>query len=90
MTAVYLLLKASQNHCGRLDGSSNTPEAGLNPSYMIIELTESCQVDKPQELASMFDRLRGRGFNLQRAGRKVQTHGNLFLCSGLSPPLRLN
>lgn len=37
---------------------------GVNPSYMIIELTESCQVDKPQELASMFDRLRGRGFKV--------------------------
>ncbi len=37
---------------------------GCNPSYMIIELTESCQVDKPQELASMFDRLRKRGFKV--------------------------
>lgn len=34
------------------------------PAYMIIELTESCQVDRPQELASMFDRLRARGFKL--------------------------
>lgn len=37
---------------------------GGNPSDMIIELTESCHVDKPQELASMFDRLRRRGFKL--------------------------
>lgn len=37
---------------------------GVDPSWMIIELTESCQVDKPQELASMFDRLRGRGFKV--------------------------
>ncbi|MCM1257905.1 MAG: GGDEF and EAL domain-containing protein [Roseburia sp.] len=37
---------------------------GVNPSYMIIELTESCQVDKPQELASLFDRLRQRGFKV--------------------------
>lgn len=37
---------------------------GGNPNYMIIELTESCQVDQPQELASMFDRLRGKGFKV--------------------------
>ncbi len=37
---------------------------GCDPSYMIIELTESCEVDKPQELASMFDRLRKRGFKV--------------------------
>ena len=37
---------------------------GVNPSYMIIELTESCQVETPQELASMFDRLRSRGFQI--------------------------
>lgn len=37
---------------------------GCNPSNIIIELTESCQVDKPQELASMFDRLRKRGFKI--------------------------
>ncbi len=37
---------------------------GGNPAYMIIELTESCQVDNPQELASMFDKLRARGFKL--------------------------
>lgn len=37
---------------------------GVDPSYMIIELTESCQVDNPQELASMFDRLRKRGFKV--------------------------
>lgn len=37
---------------------------GVNPAYMIIELTESCQVDNPEELAAMFDRLRGRGFKV--------------------------
>lgn len=37
---------------------------GVDPSYMIIELTESCQVDVPQELAALFDRLRGRGFKV--------------------------
>ncbi len=37
---------------------------GGNPNYMIIELTESCQVDQPQELASMFDRLREQGFKV--------------------------
>ena len=37
---------------------------GCNPENIIIELTESCQVDKPQELASMFDRLRERGFKV--------------------------
>lgn len=37
---------------------------GCNPSYMIIELTESCQVDNPEELASMFDRLRNHGFRV--------------------------
>ncbi len=37
---------------------------GCDPSNMIIELTESCEVDKPQELASMFDRLRERGFKV--------------------------
>ena len=37
---------------------------GVDPSYMIIELTESCQVDNPQELAAMFDRLRERGFKI--------------------------
>lgn len=35
-----------------------------DPSNIIIELTESCQVDKPQELASLFDRLRERGFKV--------------------------
>lgn len=34
------------------------------PENIIIELTESCQVDKPQELASLFDRLRTRGFKM--------------------------
>lgn len=37
---------------------------GCDPSYIIIELTESCHVDNPQELASTFDRLRNRGFKV--------------------------
>lgn len=37
---------------------------GCDPSNMIIELTESCEVDKPQELAATFDRLRKRGFKV--------------------------
>ncbi len=37
---------------------------GCDPKNIIIELTESCQVDKPQELASLFDRLRKRGFKV--------------------------
>ena len=37
---------------------------GVDPTYMIIELTESCQVDNPRELAAMFDRLRKRGFKI--------------------------
>lgn len=37
---------------------------GVDPTYIIIELTESCQVDNPRELSAMFDRLRKRGFKL--------------------------
>ena len=37
---------------------------GVNPNYIIIELTESCQVEDPKELAAMFDRLRGQGFKI--------------------------
>lgn len=37
---------------------------GCDPKNIIIELTESCQVEKPQELASLFDRLRERGFKV--------------------------
>ncbi len=37
---------------------------GVDPSYMIIELTESCVVDNPKELSAIFDRLRARGFKL--------------------------
>ncbi|MCM1212817.1 MAG: GGDEF and EAL domain-containing protein [Blautia sp.] len=37
---------------------------GVNPQYMIIELTESCQVEAPKELAAMFARLRERGFKI--------------------------
>ncbi|MCM1193678.1 MAG: GGDEF and EAL domain-containing protein [Butyrivibrio sp.] len=47
---------------GRLDQCLE--KYGCNPENIIIELTESCQVDKPQELASLFDRLRGRGFKV--------------------------
>lgn len=37
---------------------------GVDPAYIIIELTESCAVDNPQELSVMFDRLRERGFKI--------------------------
>ncbi|MBD5521919.1 MAG: EAL domain-containing protein [Lachnospiraceae bacterium] len=37
---------------------------GVNPKYIIIELTESCQVENPKELAAMFGRLRERGFKI--------------------------
>lgn len=37
---------------------------GVDPTYVIIELTESCQVDNPQELSAMFKRLRERGFKV--------------------------
>ncbi|MCM1246358.1 MAG: GGDEF domain-containing phosphodiesterase [Roseburia sp.] len=37
---------------------------GANPNYIIIELTESCQVESPKELAEMFGRLRERGFKI--------------------------
>ncbi len=37
---------------------------GVDPSYMIIELTESSEVNQPQELASLFDRLREKGFKV--------------------------
>lgn len=37
---------------------------GANPEYIIIELTESCQVEAPKELASMFRRLREQGFKI--------------------------
>lgn len=37
---------------------------GVNPNYIIIELTESCQVEAPKELAAMFGRLRKRGFKM--------------------------
>ncbi len=37
---------------------------GANPNYIIIELTESCQVEAPQELASIFGRLREQGFKI--------------------------
>ncbi|MBD5533771.1 MAG: EAL domain-containing protein [Lachnospiraceae bacterium] len=37
---------------------------GANPESIIIELTESCQVEDPKELAAMFGRLRERGFKI--------------------------
>lgn len=37
---------------------------GVNPNYIIIELTESCQVAAPEELAAMFGRLRNHGFKI--------------------------
>lgn len=37
---------------------------GVNPAYIIIELTESCEVNHPKELSAMFDRLRARGFKI--------------------------
>ena len=37
---------------------------GVDPAYIIIELTESCAVDNPQELSVLFDRLRERGFKI--------------------------
>lgn len=37
---------------------------GVNPKYIIIELTESCQVENPKELAAMFGRLREQGFQI--------------------------
>ncbi len=37
---------------------------GVNPKYIIIELTESCQVEDPKELAAMFGRLREHGFKI--------------------------
>lgn len=36
----------------------------VNPEYIIIELTESCQVADPKELAAMFSRLREHGFKI--------------------------
>lgn len=35
-----------------------------NPNYIIIELTESCQVQHPKELAATFGRLREQGFKI--------------------------
>lgn len=37
---------------------------GANPNYIIIELTESCQVEAPGELAATFGRLREQGFKI--------------------------
>lgn len=37
---------------------------GANPNYIIIELTESCQVEAPKELAVIFSRLREQGFQI--------------------------
>ena len=37
---------------------------GANPEYIIIELTESCHVEEPKELAAIFSRLRKQGFKI--------------------------
>ncbi|MBD5472814.1 MAG: EAL domain-containing protein [Lachnospiraceae bacterium] len=37
---------------------------GVNPKYIIIELTESCHVEAPKELAAVFGRLREQGFKI--------------------------
>ena len=37
---------------------------GVNPKSIIIELTESCHVEAPKELAAVFGRLREKGFKL--------------------------
>ncbi|MCM1185162.1 MAG: GGDEF and EAL domain-containing protein [Lachnoclostridium sp.] len=37
---------------------------GANPKFIIIELTESCQVENPKELAAIFGRLREKGFKI--------------------------
>ncbi len=37
---------------------------GVNPTYMIIELTESCQVEQPEGLAAIFKRLKSEGFRI--------------------------
>lgn len=37
---------------------------GADPNYIIIELTESCQVEAPKELAAIFGRLREQGFRI--------------------------
>lgn len=37
---------------------------GVDPKYIIMELTESCHVEDPKELAVMFRRLRERGFKI--------------------------
>ena len=37
---------------------------GVDPKYIIIELTESCHVEAPKELAAAFGRLRQQGFKI--------------------------
>lgn len=39
-------------------------EYGVNPKNMVIELTESCSVQAPLLLATVFERLRGLGFKI--------------------------
>lgn len=36
----------------------------VNPSSMIVELTESCKVEQPEGLAAIFNKLEKEGFNL--------------------------
>lgn len=56
---------------------------GVNPNYIIIELTESCQVEAPKELAAMFGRLREQGFKiaLDDFGTGVCLHGDVKMAS---------
>lgn len=35
---------------------------GIEPSHMVLELTESCKVDNPENLAAVFQALREKGF----------------------------
>lgn len=37
---------------------------GCNPSSMILELTESCEVEKPEDLSYAFDKLQSKGFKI--------------------------
>lgn len=41
-----------------------TEEYGVLPEYIIVELTESCQVEEVERLTKMFERLRQTGFQV--------------------------
>lgn len=43
---------------------ASAQKCGVNPENIIIELTESCQVENPKELAATFGRLRDYGFKM--------------------------